>query len=190
MTGSTPSPNDDLLERLLAGRYTGAEEDTAAARDDAEAALEAIANEAPPETDSGGTRILIKKVHIQLGEVTEELVVSLVELGFSAADPTPISKLDAFRRLGTFLWQIRKLVQKLDYDDRDVCRAVAAVTLAKKNKVLIEPGASQEEVLANFQRRNEMPPDDLPERLTDLSERHVLERKKYEFSGPFYRVVF
>jgi hypothetical protein len=189
MTGSTPSPNDDLLERLL-GRYTGAEEDTVAARADAEAALEAIANEAPRETDSGGTRILIKNVHIQLGEVTEELVVSLAELGLSTADPTPISKLDAFRRLATFLWQIRKSIQKLDYDDRDVCRAVAAVTLAKKDKVLIEPGASQEEVLANFQRRNEMPPDDLPDRLTDLTERHVLERKKYEFSGPFYRVVF
>jgi hypothetical protein len=194
MTDEKTSTNGDFLERLVRGRYTGtgsgAAADEEAARADANSALQAIAKDAPPEGDSGGTRILIGDVHIQLGETAEELVVSLAELLFSSADPTQISKFDAFRRLGAFLWNIHKLVQKLDLDDLEVCRAVAAITARKKQKVLVEPGASENEIRADFEERDEMVTPKLSERLTDLTSRKVLESKLYGSSGPFYQVVF
>jgi hypothetical protein len=179
---------------MLRGRYTGGDvgSEEIAARSDAESALEVIHQESPQEGDSGGTKILVKGKHLQLGEMTEGLVEGLAELAFSSVDPTPITKVDAFRRLALFLWRIRKFIQGLDYDERDICRTILAITKRKKNKgkMLEEPGANEKEILADFEARHETPPEKLADHLNDLASRKVLERKQYEFSGPFYKVIF
>jgi hypothetical protein len=195
MTDDKSSPNgDNFLDHLLQGGYSGGEGDAAEdqEREKVESALEKIADEAPQEGDSGSTKVFVKNLHIQLGKITKELVKTLVELGLSGADPTHITKVDALRRLGMFLWKIRDRFQKVDLEDRDVCRAVAAVTLRKKEsgKVLIAQGANSKEVEEDFESRQQMAPDRLPERLENLTDRGVLKREPEKYEGPFYQVVF
>jgi len=186
-----PTPKlDDFVEQLLLNRHAGVDTaDDVKAHQQAEAAVEAIAKNVKTG-DSGGVRVLIGTRHANLKKITREFVESMVELGFSAVDPSGISRIDAIRRLAMLLWKINDLVQKLDDAELILCRAIAEISKSKQGKVFIEPGTSKQELEKYFKSHGQMVPLRIEDKLEDMVDKHVLLRDRYDHAGPFYRIVF
>ena len=140
----------------------------------------------------GGTRILAGSTHISLRRVFWDLATATLSLVPKTLDPTGISQAAGLGALLQALIKLKDRVTPLDSFRLAVCRAVATVNTqkAKTRRILVETGASVDDVRSEMEKVIGGSLEDVGGVLTGLARDGVLKEVFHGDSEPFYLVVW